>query len=167
MPIQSHNEPTRFRCIEPRFQLAWMNPVEPDHHVAWDASMCVSNSAGAEVRRLMLKAFKGPLIPQQQQQLLSELEKDTKLVYHIGLTPAKVRSECDRCRVQGGSEERVLGNRVGVSGPVFSAVDRCAQENGKSSAFPCFLQLPDLVENNPLVAIEVLLKLMQSNQITE
>lgn len=72
------------------FQMVWMLPSDNEFNIAWDTTMCVNTSTGVEVRRLMAKAFKGPLPPQQQQQIKKELDKDSKLVYNIGLCPAKV-----------------------------------------------------------------------------
>ena len=94
-------------------EVVWLNPSEPTE-LLWDSTICEDLSRGGEIRSLMLKAFKGPLVPAQSERVLSEFNADPKIVYHCGLTPSR---------------------------------------------------LPDLVKNNPMIAIECLLKLMSSSQI--
>ncbi|XP_076471868.1 CCR4-NOT transcription complex subunit 11-like [Babylonia areolata] len=119
-PVENCLRPEFIRIAPPLHiaedEMVWMIPSDSDHKITWDPTMCASSSASAEVRRLLVKATKGPLTPGQSTQIVSQLKSDSKLIYHVGLSPQK---------------------------------------------------LPELVENNPLVAIEALLKLMTSNQITE
>ncbi|XVF58908.1 hypothetical protein PTKIN_Ptkin07bG0103700 [Pterospermum kingtungense] len=112
--------PHWIRPLPPRFpvdekELVWLNP-DNNHELQWDQGMCADTSRGAAVRDLIAKALKGPLAPNQQEQVIVELANDPKLVYHCGLTPRK---------------------------------------------------LPELVENNPLIAVEVLTKLINSPEIPE
>ncbi|XP_037045359.1 CCR4-NOT transcription complex subunit 11 [Bradysia coprophila] len=103
--------------LEVEDELVWFDFTNPAwHKPMYDTTISSPNIVNSDAKRLIALAFNEALNIQDRQLLLAELEKDPNIVYHIGLTPAK---------------------------------------------------LPDLVENNPLVAIEILLKLMHSTQITE
>lgn len=99
-------------------ELIWFDLTTPAwHRPMYDTSMASASEVKTnESKILIVQAFKQALNLQDQQTLLKELEKDSNLVYNLGLTPSK---------------------------------------------------LPNLVENNPLIAIEILLKLINSPEITE
>ena len=73
-------------------ELVWLDPVgESDFMIAYDRTVCIQRGAGSEARRLISQAFTGSLTLLQQNRLLSELERDSRLVYHVGITPNKVK----------------------------------------------------------------------------
>ena len=93
-PVQNSVGPEFVRLAPPLFcldELVWLDPVgESDHVIAYDGTVCIPRGAGSEARRLMSQAFTGSLTLLQQNRLLSELERDSRLVYHVGITPNKV-----------------------------------------------------------------------------
>ena len=52
--------------------------------------MCIAGSVESKARELMTKALKTSLPPQEYKTLIAELNKDTKAVYQVGLTPKKL-----------------------------------------------------------------------------
>ena len=92
--IQQSVGPEFLRLAPPLFSpddLVWLDPIgEADHVIAYDTTVCIPRGAGSEARRLISQAFTGSLTLLQQNRLLSELERDSRLVYHVGITPYKV-----------------------------------------------------------------------------
>ena len=71
--------------------MVYMMPSEPhEHQVAYDPSLLTAPAGVGEARQLMALAVHGPLTLQQQNQLISQLKRDLKTVYQVGVTPAKV-----------------------------------------------------------------------------
>lgn len=97
-------------------ELLWLNPNSSEYTFEWEPLFVNNSSTDTEIRKLITKALKATLPQQQQNFIREEINKNPKLIYHIGLTPSK---------------------------------------------------LPALVENNCKIALEVLLHLSQSNQLTE
>lgn len=92
--VQQSISPEFVRLAPPLFcpdDLVWLDPIgEADHMIAYDTTVCIPRGAGSEARRLISQAFTGSLTLLQQNRLLSELERDSRLVYHVGITPNKV-----------------------------------------------------------------------------
>lgn len=119
-------------------QAHWIHIAdEPSFSVVYDRTTLNIETPDNEARLLMERALKGMLTQNQQHQLINQLESDPQLIYRIGLTPKQVST---------------------FASIVLSKISRY---------FKFRFQFPELVENNPLIAVDVLLKLMQCKHITE
>ncbi|KAG6742044.1 hypothetical protein POTOM_055328 [Populus tomentosa] len=113
--------------------------LNPDsnHELVWDHGMCADTSKGAAVRDLIAKALKGPLAPAQQEDFIK------------GFWNLK------KCEI------------LVEKGYVQVLVELT---NDPKLVYHCGLaprKLPELVENNPLIAVEVLTKLINSPEIAD
>jgi hypothetical protein len=105
------------RCEADANEVVWMDVDALAFEVLWDVGIGSEDVTVEELKKLLGQAFREPLQPAQQKQLLERLDDGfSRLAGQSGLSPKR---------------------------------------------------LPELVENNPAIAIEVLLKLMSSNQITD
>lgn len=69
-------------------ELVWFDITNPAwHKPIYDTTI---SNVSSEAKRLIALVFNEALNIQDRQVLLAELEKDPNMVYHIGLTPAKV-----------------------------------------------------------------------------
>ncbi|GMN27070.1 hypothetical protein TIFTF001_001527 [Ficus carica] len=139
------------RPIPPRLpvqdaELAWLNPVD-NHELLWDYGMCVDTSRGTAVRDLIVKALKGPLAPAQQELVRGLVVMLIMIELHHPYSYSR-----------------------GV--PVYMIVVQVLLElaNDPKLVYHCGLtprKLPELVEINPLIAVEVLTKLINSPEIAD
>lgn len=161
-------------------EVVWMNPSETTHSLLWDSGMCVDNSSGSEVRALMKKACKQALTPEQQEFLSAEIDNDHKLVYVLCLLSQTINPHWDGVQTSPPilyislTTPSLFPSTVFGTTPMFTrhhcAFLPCRDDTAPTGRYHIGLtpqKLPDLVEYNPIIAIEVLLKLMSSNQITE
>eukprot|EP00178_Gracilaria_changii_P000238 TRINITY_DN1023_c0_g2_i1.p1 TRINITY_DN1023_c0_g2~~TRINITY_DN1023_c0_g2_i1.p1 ORF type:complete len:455 (+),score=44.68 TRINITY_DN1023_c0_g2_i1:1339-2703(+) len=70
-------------------ELRWIDP-EPLHEIIWDPEMGMKGERGAELREIISKAIKSPILDTQLMKALQMLNDDPKLVHLCGITPQKL-----------------------------------------------------------------------------
>lgn len=70
-------------------ELRWIDP-EIGHEIVWDRDMGMKGQRGSEVREVISRALKSPVAEKELKLVVSELEKDPKLVHLCGMTPSKL-----------------------------------------------------------------------------